>query len=53
MKKQPKKKLSINKESLRRLTSAELEVVRAGAAPDVPENPELDPDVGTFRECVL
>ncbi|HEX4803855.1 MAG TPA: class I lanthipeptide [Myxococcaceae bacterium] len=51
MKKQPKQKLSINKETIRRLSPAELTLVRGGDLTDVPLNP--DQDGGTYRECLL
>lgn len=51
MKKKPKNKLSINKESLRRLSASELTVVRGGEVPDGTPV-DLTPEVGTARECV-
>ena len=36
MKKQPKKKLSINKETIRRLTQTELALIRGGDGTEMP-----------------
>lgn len=53
MKKQPKQKLSINKETIRRLSPVELTLVRGGDATELPLVPDQDQALGTFRECVL
>ena len=53
MKKQPKQKLSINKETIRRLSPAELAMVRGGDVTQevlTPDQQDLD---GTYRECVV
>jgi hypothetical protein len=54
MKKQPKQKLSINKETIRRLSPADLALIRGGDVTDVPTplNPDQQ-DLGTYRECIL
>jgi len=54
MKKHPKQKLSINKETIRRLSPAELALIRGGDPTDMPppQNPDQQ-DIGTYRECVL
>jgi len=53
MKKQPKQKLSINKETIRRLSPAELAMVRGGDVTQVVLTPDQQDLEGTFRECVL
>jgi len=54
MKKQPKKKLSINKETIRRLSPTELALIRGGQDTDVPTPSFPDQqDIGTYRECIL
>src|SRR5262249_4567805 len=50
MSKQPKKKLFINKESIRRLTQTELALVRGGDPTDQPQPDQQE--VGTYRECI-
>jgi len=52
MKKQPKQKLSINKETIRRLTPTELVLVRGGELTELPQTPDLPTDTGTYRECL-
>jgi hypothetical protein len=47
MKKRPSKKLSINKEAIRRLSAAELSAVQGGVEPP---NTGIEP-AGTVREC--
>jgi hypothetical protein len=51
MKKQPKQKLSINKETIRRLTPTELTLVRGGDVTEVPPNPNQGL-VGTYDDCM-
>jgi len=53
MKKQPKQKLSINKETIRRLSPAELAMVRGGDVTQEVLTLDQQDVEGTFRECVL
>ena len=50
MKKRPSKKLSINKETIRRLSPAELAAVQGGVDPQSSFCVEAQ---GTVRECAL